>query len=329
MGFIELFLKRIPSEIKKLDVEGFISRKIEENLKLDYKDIRAYSNFEKLSRDVSAFANSEGGLIMLGVSEEKLGKGKNLKIFPKEITWGDETLSKERLEDNIIGKIHPRIRELRIVPVREGNGSLRVIFLIDIPQSDNPPHMASDYRYYQRLNFRRVPMEHYTISDFFGRRRKPDLSLNLQLINVQLLKSTYQVIVRFLLTNSGKAIAKYTQLSASFHNLEILRTSHALRSASTHRIDDLRGGIPSIQYNSSGQILFPYSLPLSIGEITFKVLDIHSPIKIEYHLIAEDMKLLFDRIEFPVVNVIDKAKFMTDRGQQPMLKELLKELGFL
>ena len=167
MGFIETFLRKDAREVTKEDIEALISRRIEENSNLDYKDIRAYSNFNELSRDVSAFANSEGGLLILGVSEESVGKEKYLKIFPKEITWGNETFSKEKLEDNIIAKVQPRINGLRIQPVREGDGSQKVIFLIDVPKSDNAPHMASDNRYYRRLNFRRIPMEHYEIANLF------------------------------------------------------------------------------------------------------------------------------------------------------------------
>jgi len=151
MGFIETFLKKDVGEVTKKDIEAFVSRKIEENLNLDYKDIRAFHDFDELSKDVSAFANSSGGLLILGISEEIKKGNRVLKILPKEITWGDETLSKEQLEDNLNSKIQPRINGLRIIPVREGNGSLRIIFLIDIPQSDNPPHMASSNKYYKML----------------------------------------------------------------------------------------------------------------------------------------------------------------------------------
>jgi len=321
MGFIELFLKKDAKHIIKNDIVFFVSRRIEENLNLDYKHIKAYFNFDKLSQDVSAFANSQGGLLVLGVNEEKIGKGKKLRILPKEITWGDVSLSKEQLEDNLIAKIHPRINGLRIVPVREGNGSLMVIFLVDIPQSDNPPHMASDNRYYKRLNFRKVPMEHYEVSDLFGKRRRPFLSLILQLIEIQIKDSIYQFRVRFSLQNIGKAIAKYVQMSASFYNLEIISTSGALRSESTDRIDHLREGIPSIQYNAGERFLYYPTIGLrtSIGEITFKVLDNKNPIKIRYHLIAEDMELFIDEIDF-TTSKLDDAKKMIDQGQSPFLK---------
>ena len=76
MGFIEIFFKKNPKDITKEDVELFISKRIEENLNLDYKDIKAYDHFDELAKDISAFANSDGGLIILGVSEERVGEGK-------------------------------------------------------------------------------------------------------------------------------------------------------------------------------------------------------------------------------------------------------------
>lgn len=167
MGFIETFFKKNPTDIRADDVEGFISTKIEENRNLDYKDIKKYDDFDDLSRHISAFANSLGGLLILGVSEEEEGKGKNRRIYPEKITWGDEALSKERLENKLSARIQPTIRELGIVPIRESKKSSRVIFLIDIPKSDNAPHMASDYRYYRRLDYSRRPMEHYEVADLF------------------------------------------------------------------------------------------------------------------------------------------------------------------
>ena len=89
MGFIETFLKKKPLDITKDDIESFIQRKIEENLNLDYKDIRIYSKFDDLAKHVSAFSNSEGGLLILGVSEEKIKEGNRvLRIFPKRDNVG-------------------------------------------------------------------------------------------------------------------------------------------------------------------------------------------------------------------------------------------------
>lgn len=71
MGFIEQFFKG-KKEIKPEDIESFISHKIEENPNLDYKDVRAYHDVDKLAVHVASFANSGGGLIILGVSQDEI-----------------------------------------------------------------------------------------------------------------------------------------------------------------------------------------------------------------------------------------------------------------
>ncbi len=141
MPFIEQFLRKTPAQLSEKDISDFVGRRIQESLNLDYKDIKAYHDPDHLSKIVSSFANSAGGLLLLGVSEED-PKHKTGRIFPQQITWGDPELSRETLEDRLFARIHAKTNVI-ISPVRR-NGN--VIFLIDVPASDNPPHMAFDYR---------------------------------------------------------------------------------------------------------------------------------------------------------------------------------------
>ena len=167
MGFIELFFKR-DKGIGEEDIQRFISQKIEESSNLDYKDIKAYENADDLAKNISSFADSEGGLLILGISQDKIKdeKGNTLKIFPKEITWGKASLEKEWLENKLLTLIKPPINRLIITPVR--NKENEVIFLIDIPKSPNAPHMAPDHRYHRRINFRKRLMEHFEVANLFN-----------------------------------------------------------------------------------------------------------------------------------------------------------------
>ena len=125
-----------------------------------------YNDPDKLANYIASFANSEGGLIILGVSEEKIEdeKGKSTKIYPKEITWGEISLAKETLENKIRVRIKPQIDGLFIRPIRKKE---KVIFLIDIPKSNSSPHMSPDCKYNKRLNFMIQAMDHYEVVNLF------------------------------------------------------------------------------------------------------------------------------------------------------------------
>ena len=63
---------------------SLIENKVEESLNLEYKSAKALDRTAKatseISKDVSAMANSHGGVIIYGISEND-----ELRHFPKEI----------------------------------------------------------------------------------------------------------------------------------------------------------------------------------------------------------------------------------------------------
>ncbi len=208
MGFISQYFGREPEELTQDDLNKFLSHSIEESLHLDYKSIAFWHDPNKLSQHVCAFANAEGGLIILGISETKRGRGP--KIYPGSIEWGEEELTRERLESMLIDRISPPIEGLRIHPLRNKKG--RVIFLIDVPASERAPHMAADYRYYCRQNFQKRIMEHYQVADMFGKRRRPDIELSAYMTfarrKVDIGIARDECAIRVDVTNYGKAVAK-------------------------------------------------------------------------------------------------------------------------
>lgn len=151
MRHIELILGKDPKKVTSDDIMDLIKKKKEESSNLEYKDAIALKNLKELSKDISAFANSDGGLIIVGVSEEK--------VYPKEITWSDGSVSREALDQSFNGNIDPPVVGLKIVPIRKNEKSTEVIFLIDIPKSRDAPHTVLPSSFYQRLNFGRSPMK--------------------------------------------------------------------------------------------------------------------------------------------------------------------------
>ena len=152
----------LPTEIAHIN--KIIDDKIQEDLHLDYKDSAALdkNNRKEISKDVSAFANSDGGIIIYGIAEvnnlpEKSDAGVDHKKF-----------SRETLENIITSNINPRIDNIIISPIPISETTS--IYAVKIPRSDRAPHQASDGKYYKRFNFKSEPMADYEINDVRNRR---------------------------------------------------------------------------------------------------------------------------------------------------------------
>lgn len=122
----------------------------------------------EIAKDVSAFANSDGGIIIYVMNEE------NHK--PKELSFVDGNLyNKEWLENIIDSNIQQRISDIEIFPIRVDNLIKKTVYIVKIPSSLNAPHMASDKKFYRRFNFKSVPMEEYETRLLYGRTNKSEI----------------------------------------------------------------------------------------------------------------------------------------------------------
>jgi len=163
----------------KKQIDDLIQNGTEENLHLDYKSANALAKSDgkkkEISKDVSAFANSDGGTIIYGVKEFDEVEKRHL---PERIDAVDRIeFTKEWLEQVIGSNIAPRIQGLKITPVpNEGGKQNEVIYVVDIPKSDTA-HQAIDKRYYRRYNFESIPMEDWEIKDIINRSVKSNIQL--------------------------------------------------------------------------------------------------------------------------------------------------------
>lgn len=136
----------------RLDLESInslIANNIKESLNLDYKrELDEHNN--EIAKDISAFANASGGRIIYGI-DEKDG-------LPNSINWIDSRGIKEKIENIILTNIQPEIKGYDIYSIENPHDHQQAIFVVDIPESSDAPHMAS-YRYYIRRNFKSESME--------------------------------------------------------------------------------------------------------------------------------------------------------------------------
>lgn len=154
------------------DLNSLIINEIEESVNLDFKSARSLDKSDRkkteIAKDVSAFANSDGGIIIYGLEEE------NHK--PTEISFVDGNLyNKEWLENIIDGNIQQRISGIEIFPIRIDNKIEQTVYIVKIPSSENAPHICSDKKYYRRFNFKSVPMEEYEIRLLYNKKSKSEI----------------------------------------------------------------------------------------------------------------------------------------------------------
>lgn len=154
----------LPETIK--DIERFIEARVQESINLGYKRSNSVDDKKRaeIAKDVSAFANSDGGLLIYGVEEQehlpiKMDNGIEHKKFNRE--W---------LENVITGNIAPRIDDIQIfqIPLSDSHS----LFAVKVPKSFRGPHQErlESKRYYRRFNFKSVPMEDYEVREAYNRR---------------------------------------------------------------------------------------------------------------------------------------------------------------
>ena len=152
---------RFGKELERLqisDIEPLIKNNIDESQNLEYKE--PTENVEKdcnhLAKTISGFLNTDGGILIYGVSEKK----ENNHTYPTDMKWCNTP--KERLENLLKHKIQPWEERIRIHRIKSNENEQEGIFVIEIPKSNNPPHMHSS-TYYQRLNYQTQPMTHQNV----------------------------------------------------------------------------------------------------------------------------------------------------------------------
>jgi predicted HTH transcriptional regulator len=176
----------------RAEVQALINAQVQESLHLDYKDSRALrrDKASEIAKDVSAFANADGGIMIYGVTEAK--------HVPEKIDEGVDhhKLSHEWLEQIIRSHIMPRIEGLLIAPIRLSPD--KSIYAVYIPKSYRGPHQEMDSKeYFKRYDFSSVPMDDYEINDIRNRRQVVPPLIN---IDTEIRRG---VMISFRVTNIG------------------------------------------------------------------------------------------------------------------------------
>lgn len=150
-------------------VQDLIAGQVSESIQLDYKqqiEVGTRAKNRELAKDASSFANSCGGVLVYGVTEEDITDAGDAGpvIVPRELIGLDPTPGiRERMENIILSTIAPRLPEFRIRPIvfQDSNGKDRFLIIVYVAESWTGPHMVTiggENRYWTRHNFQSGPV---------------------------------------------------------------------------------------------------------------------------------------------------------------------------
>lgn len=194
-------------------VQQLIADAEEESLWLDFKELDPTISTpdsyvkDKLARALSGFANTEGGVLLYGISTKVGQKGipdRAQKIVEINNVAGFR-LALEKLASNLVDPVIDRVVVQEIPnPACSDSGVVAVY----VPQSDGGPHRVVkvsaeiNERYYMRTTTEFVSMPHALLADRFGRRASPRLELQMRYIRIN------PTQIEFRLVNWGRGAAR-------------------------------------------------------------------------------------------------------------------------
>ena len=134
---MSIFVKPI-NEIEFEDVKAFCDEQIEENRRLEYK--KAFSSKDEkkqIAKEISAFANTHGGIILVGVGEKD--RKPKLPIDGIDYIEGlNEKVTSIALK-NIYPPVFPETKICRF-----GNNHEKAVVVIRVQESDETPHTVEN-----------------------------------------------------------------------------------------------------------------------------------------------------------------------------------------
>jgi hypothetical protein len=197
------------------EIDRFVKDGQEENLFIEFKTV-VHPNYndnnreidkKNISKAISGFANSSGGVIVWGIKAKENEKNQDIatdKSPIKELTKFLNILNRiegQATTPPVTGIIHRKIE------LSDDFG-----FIVTyVPPSEFAPHMANfaDKHYYKRSGDSFYVCEHYDIKDMLHRKHSAALKLELKNKSVrQYLKDTLRYELTIALRNNGRNFAK-------------------------------------------------------------------------------------------------------------------------
>ena len=159
-----------------------------------------------LSKAISAFANTGGGYLVLGINDDTFSiDDGGIDVHIKE------NGTRAWLEDILPTLCDPSLKSFNVIEktgrdLDENIIDGRAIYIIDIPDSDSAPHQAHDNKYYGRIGGKSRPLSHKFILDILNRRVDPEIKLLFTLVT-----ENSKLFLQIIMMNVGRVMANHVK----------------------------------------------------------------------------------------------------------------------
>lgn len=161
------FRDRQLSDLDADDLRGLIEREVAEGYYVEYKS--SLISARNLAKSISAFANSRGGWLFLGIESDK---ETNAAIRLTGIDLSRHRDVPDLIRNAVVGHLDPTPPYYpRLIPLADQLG----IAVVQVPEGDTPPYIHSDGRIYRRQGAGSDPVfesDRHTIDQLYAKGEK-------------------------------------------------------------------------------------------------------------------------------------------------------------
>jgi len=175
MDLLKLTIGYSQSEIDYKIITNFFKIERDETLNLEFKSYDSTKSFENninnLIETVSAFLNSDGGVILLGAP--KTQKDGKRKFCVGELTPMNTSFDIDDVSRRIVANISSPPNTINPIVIADGADSILIII---VKKSDYSPHQVRETGiYYMRVGANNFPAPHYFVESLVKKVRYPEL----------------------------------------------------------------------------------------------------------------------------------------------------------
>jgi hypothetical protein len=163
MDFSTAFFGKSLSNLLYEDIVSYFLEVRGESELIEFKSFVVQANIDSglngVIKGISAFLNSNGGIVIWGAPKGSKQEGKSEKVFVGQLTPINELIEKDTLINRISSAIVPLPIGIQVAILSDNDG---YVYVFEVQPSNYKPHQF-ETRYYVRLDGQSKPAPHYLI----------------------------------------------------------------------------------------------------------------------------------------------------------------------